>query len=90
MLNLKTLYVSSQYYVVFDYKFTTVPYMQSGEVSPHWADLVANSSKSATDSNIDVANTWAAEDFTCEGDQNNIDPNLALTCSFKTQPLSNY
>ena len=60
--------------------------MQSGEVPPHWADLVANHSESATDTNIDVANTWAAEDFACEGDQDQIDPNLVLTRSFKTPP----
>jgi len=42
--------------------------MKKDEVPPHWSGLVTQYSESSTDANIDVASTWAAEDFTHEGD----------------------
>ncbi len=39
VFNPKTAKVSPQYHVVFDYDFTTVPYMEQGEVPPNWEDL---------------------------------------------------
>ena len=36
VLNLRTLHVSPQFHVVFDDKFTTVPFLRSGDVPPRW------------------------------------------------------
>ena len=35
--------ILSQFHVVFDDDFTTVPYLCTGTVPPHWADLVRSS-----------------------------------------------
>jgi len=59
VLNPKSLRVSPQYHVIFDDEFTTVPYMRSGEVPPHWSELVAKSAELATDEDFDLATTWA-------------------------------
>ena len=72
--------------MIFDSRFSAVPYMQKGEVPPHWSDLVAKHSKYATDENIDVANIWVAKDLTHEGNQDDIDPNLVLTRYFSGHP----
>ena len=54
--------------------------MKNGEISPHWLNIVTNNCESATDENVDLANTWATDESYCEGDQ--IDPNLILNRSF--------
>jgi hypothetical protein len=41
-------HVSSQYHVVFDDDFTTVPYMEAGTIPPHWSDLLQYSSELAS------------------------------------------
>jgi hypothetical protein len=43
VLNPKTGHVSPQFHVVFDGDFTTVPYLRSTTVPPHWAELVHSS-----------------------------------------------
>ncbi len=43
VLNPRTGHVSPQFYVVFDDVFTTVPYLCTATVPPHWADLVCSS-----------------------------------------------
>jgi len=43
ILNPRTGHVSSQLHVVFDDDFTMVPYLHTGTVPPHWADLVRSS-----------------------------------------------
>ena len=48
VFNLQTGHVSPQYHVVFDDEFTTVPYLQSTEAPPNWADLVENHTENAT------------------------------------------
>ena len=85
--NPKTLHVSPQYHVIFDDKFSTVPFMKNGEISPHWEELVCNISESVTDKTIDFVDTWAAETSENEGKQ--IDPNLVLTRSFKWDTYNN-
>ncbi len=59
VLNPRTLRVSPQYHLVFDDEFSTVPYMTSGEVPPHWAELVKTSANLATDDDFDLATSWA-------------------------------
>eukprot|EP00957_Ditylum_brightwellii_P072891 5539529-Ditylum_brightwellii.AAC.1 len=58
VLNLQTGHVSPQYHVVFDDKFLTVPYLQSPEIPPNWADLVAIHTAKATDQSFNLASTW--------------------------------
>jgi len=43
ILNPRTGHVSPQFRVVFDDYFTMVPYLCTGTVPPHWADLVRSS-----------------------------------------------
>jgi hypothetical protein len=43
ILNPRTGHVSPQFHVVFDDEFTTVPYLCTSMVPPHWADLVRSS-----------------------------------------------
>jgi hypothetical protein len=51
----KTSQVLPQYHVVFDNHFSTVPYMECGEVPPNWEDLLKLCTESATDESIDLA-----------------------------------
>jgi len=43
ILNPRTGHVSPQFHIVFNDDFTTVPYLRTGTVPPHWADLVRSS-----------------------------------------------
>jgi hypothetical protein len=43
ILNPRTGHVSPQFHVVFNDDFTTVQYLCTGMVPPHWADLVCSS-----------------------------------------------
>jgi len=44
--------------VVFDDKYSTVPYMEKGSTPPHWEDLVKYSSEMATKEDYNIAETW--------------------------------
>jgi hypothetical protein len=59
VLNPRTLRVSPQFHIVFDDEFSTVPFMNNGEIPPHWSDLVQHSTELATDEAFDLATTWA-------------------------------
>jgi hypothetical protein len=43
ILNPRTGHLSPQFHVVFNDDFTTVPYLRTSTVPPHWADLVRSS-----------------------------------------------
>jgi hypothetical protein len=43
ILNPRTGHISPQFHVVHDNDFTTVPYLRTATVPPHWAALVAAS-----------------------------------------------
>ena len=58
VFNPKTTRVSLQYHVIFDDDFTTVSYMEQGEVSPNWEELSRLSAKSATDKSVNLALDW--------------------------------
>ena len=58
MLNLSSGLVSPQYHLVFDDKFTTVPYLESSNTPPNWQDLLANSSEQATDEQQRLSFEW--------------------------------
>ena len=61
VFNPRTLHVSPQYHVVFDDEFTTVPYLRSGTIPPEWTQLCKQSMPFATESDFDLATTWANE-----------------------------
>jgi hypothetical protein len=52
VFNSNTARVSSQYHIIFDDDFTTVPYMEQGEVLPNWEELFRLSTESATDESV--------------------------------------
>jgi hypothetical protein len=56
--NPSTQHVSAQYHVVFDYYFTTVPYIETGLIPPHWSDLVHSSSELTSKQALDIATAW--------------------------------
>jgi hypothetical protein len=58
VFNPKTARVSPQYHAIFDDDFTTVSYMERGEVPPNWEELSPLSTKSAMDESMDLALKW--------------------------------
>jgi hypothetical protein len=56
ILNLRTGHVLPQCYVVYDDDFTTLPYLHTATVPPHWAKLVCTSSTIAlyTESKVGI------------------------------------
>ena len=58
VLNLRTLHVSPQYHVVFDDEFTTVSFLRTGDIPPHWTKLVQSCNEYATDEAYDLATSW--------------------------------
>ena len=58
ILNPTSGHVLPQFHVVFDDTFSAVPFMWEGTIPPNWAELVRNSTETATDENFDIAKTW--------------------------------
>jgi hypothetical protein len=58
IFNPLTSQVSSQYHIVFDDTFSTVPYMDAGTVPPHWEDLLWHSTKKANNKDFKLAQDW--------------------------------
>ena len=85
VLNPKTLQVSSQYIVVPDDKFSTIPIMKHGEISPHWKDLVENICESSTNKNVNLVNTWETDIIASKGYLEEIDQILYLHDHFLLQ-----
>jgi len=85
-LNPCTGHVSPQFHVVYDDDFTTVPYLQTAAVSPHWAELVHASSTIALYTECKVG-TWQSipeldvdpNDFTSDTATINIAPSTTAT-----------
>ena len=61
VLNPGTGYVSPQYHLVFDDKFTTVSSMRDGSIPTNWKELVTNSSFSSTEEQFSLADVWLRE-----------------------------
>ena len=57
VLNPKIQHVSPQFHVVFDDKFTTVPYLTSNEIPPNWTKLVEKA-ETADVKDYDLAKMW--------------------------------
>jgi hypothetical protein len=78
ILNPRTGHISPQFYAVFNDDFTTVQYLCTGMVPPHWADLVGSSAMIQMYTEKQVG-TWQSN------------PNLEIEkgdFSGKNQPLS--
>jgi len=58
VFNPKTGLISPQYHVVFDDEFSTVPYMERGEVPPHWPQLCKYSTELSTDEEFSLSMDW--------------------------------
>ncbi len=60
ILNPRTGHVSPQFHVVYDDDFTTVPYLRTTTVPPHWAELVRTSSTIAlyTEHEVEFGNLF--------------------------------
>ena len=58
VFNPTTRHISPQYHVVFDDDFSTVPYMTTGNIPSHWANLVDHSSELAIEEAFNLAETW--------------------------------
>ena len=87
VLNPHTWHVSPQFHVAYNGNFTTVPYLRSDTVPPHWAKLIAESSKMNCASN--QRSTWQTMDIESapeEGDFLNIDTGAIVLMS---QPVTN-
>ena len=52
VLNPATGLISSQYHVVYDNAFTTVPYMRSELAPKHWKDLVEHACESILEEKV--------------------------------------
>jgi len=57
VLNPKTMYVSPQFHVVIDDKFSIVPYLSSTDIPPNWSELVSKL-ESVLQENYDLAKLW--------------------------------
>jgi hypothetical protein len=57
ILNPRTGHVSPQFHVIYDDDFTTVKYLRTGTVPPHWSDLVRDSSEIQVHADTQ-ASTW--------------------------------
>ena len=64
VFNPRTGRVSPQFHCVFDDDFTTVGYMERGEVPPNWEDLCRNSYESAEDESFDKAVEYLSQQTT--------------------------
>ena len=78
ILNPRTGHVSPQFHVVYDDDFTTVPYLRTGKVPPHWEKLIQQSAQfDRVDNQMD---TWQSlkgdnvDDGDFTGDRNDTQP----------------
>ena len=58
-----TGHVSPQFNVVFDHEFSKVPFTRERKIPPNWTDLVQHISKSGSQENIDLRDTWFTPDL---------------------------
>ena len=79
ILNPRTGHVSPQFHVVYDDDFTTVPYLRTGKVPPHWEKLVQQSAQfdradnqKDTWQSLELGDNADEGDFT--GDRNDTQP----------------
>ena len=61
VFNPKTGLISPQFHVVFDDEFTTVPYMERGEVPPHWHELFKQSRELSTEEQFKLTMDWLSD-----------------------------
>ena len=61
--NPSTGHVSTQFHVVFDDEFSTVPFMREGKIPPNFTYLVQHISQSGTPNNIYLKDTLFTPDL---------------------------
>ena len=57
-MNTQTALVSTQFHLVFDEIFETVPHLRAGTVPENWSDLVTNSREKSTEGFYDITKKW--------------------------------
>ena len=57
VLNPKMLHISPQFHVVFEYNFSTVPYLSNSDIPPSWKELVRKTESSSADI-YDISQQW--------------------------------
>ena len=83
MLNPSSEHVSPQYHVVFDNVFTLIPSLRSKTVPKNWADLVAKSSESICNEEIDSSKIWFEQHYL-----NPLNPESGFTAPFHSTASS--
>eukprot|EP00957_Ditylum_brightwellii_P205260 15343087-Ditylum_brightwellii.AAC.1 len=68
-LNLQTGCVSLQYHLVFDDKFTNIPYLYLAQTPPNWDTRVTKHFERATDEAFTIISTWYQGEMTHIDDQ---------------------
>ena len=69
VLNPRTGHVSPQFHVIFDDKFSTVPFLIKGEVPPNWEKLVRESSQQVHhETDVDTSQVFLDQQPPDEGD----------------------
>ena len=63
VLNQATVNVSTQFYVLFDDEFSTVPFIRKGTIYPDWTDLVHHISQSGAPENMHIKDNWFTPDL---------------------------
>ena len=101
VLNLATGLVSPQYHVVFDDKFSTVPYLQSSTPPPNWISLLENNSEQVLEKQQTLSREWLdptgslkTNNIVSEGDDISISDNIVseganISQTTKPQPTTN-
>ena len=85
-LNPKTMNVSPQHHLVFDDKFTIVPFLASEEIPSNWAELVAKS-ESTTTTDYDLAQIWIQANLNTDVSSNDT---LTLTEMLKEEDIDEF
>jgi hypothetical protein len=88
VFNPTTGHVSPQFHVVFDDEFSTVPFMEKGQIPPNWDELYNNNRDLATDEDFNLAKSWYQQQASGvdgggnSSHNNNIDDSLPATNPF--------
>ena len=101
VLNVATGLVSPQYHVVFDDKFSTVPYLQSSTPPPNWTSLLENNAEQILEKQQKISREWLdptgslrTNSIVSEGDDISISDNIVseganIPQTTKPQPTAN-
>ena len=80
--------VSTQYHVIFEDDFYSVPYIKAGTFPPDWENLVKYSSEMSTTKYVNLADTWL-NGQSIEGDTYHISDLFAIVTDHTKRPQTN-